>query len=145
MRFWDSSALVPLCVEEPATKPLLALARAGDPMIVWWASLTECDSALARLERDGALSRDGVDAAFRRLDVLKRAWIEIEPRDEIREIARRLLRLHPLRAADATQLAAAHLAAERRPATLEVVTLDDRLHAAAAKEGFLIADVPESS
>jgi predicted nucleic acid-binding protein len=143
MRFWDSSAIVPLCVEEPATRPLVALARRGEPMMVWWASLIECDSALARLEREGALSAGGADAAFRRLDALKRAWIEIEPRDEIREIARRLLRLHPLRAADAMQLGAAHLAAERRPATLEIVTLDERLQVAAAKEGFQITAVPD--
>ncbi|MGH9222090.1 MAG: hypothetical protein ACRD1W_22465, partial [Vicinamibacterales bacterium] len=67
--------------------------------------------------------------------------IEIEPRDEIRELARRLLRVHPLRTADAMQLGAAHLAAERRPATLELVTLDDRLRAAAVKEGFILTEV----
>ena len=140
MRFWDSSALVPLCVDEPASRALLALAR-DDEMAVWWASVVECDSALARLERDGALAPVDANAAFRRLDVLKRAWVEVEPRDEIRELARRLLRVHPLRAADAMQLGAAHLAAERRPATLEIVTLDDRLRAAATKEGFILTEV----
>lgn len=141
MKFWDSSALVPLCVEERATRPLLALAREDAEILVWWASAAECDSALARLERDGALGAADADAAFRRLDVLKRSWIEIEPRDEIRELARRLLRVHPLRAGDAMQLGAAHLAAERRPATLELVTLDDRLRAAAVKEGFMLTEV----
>jgi hypothetical protein len=38
--------------------------------------------------------------------------------------------------ADAIQLASATLAAERRPPTVAVVTLDDRLKAAAAREGF---------
>jgi predicted nucleic acid-binding protein len=142
MKFWDSSALVPLCVDERATRPLLTIARTGGPMTVWWGSLVECDSALARLERDGALTGADADTAFRRLDVLKRSWMEIEPRDEIRELARRLLRVHALRAADALQLGAAHLAAERRPATLEIVTLDDRLRAAAAKEGFILSEVP---
>ena len=141
MKFWDSSALVPLCVDERATRPLVTLAREDDELLVWWASVVECDSALARLERDGALSGADADAAFRRLDLLKRSWVEIEPRDEIRELARRLLRVHPLRAADAMQLGAAYLAAERRPATLEMVTLDDRLRAAAAKEGFILTEV----
>jgi predicted nucleic acid-binding protein len=141
MRFWDSSALVPLCVDEGATKPLLSLARDGNDMLVWWASLVECDSAIARLERDRALPMADADAAFRRLDTLKRAWVEIEPRDELREIARRMLRVHQLRAADAMQLAAAYVAAERRPATLQIVTLDDRLQAAAIKEGFVITPV----
>ena len=80
------------------------------------------------------------DAAesFSRLDALAPSWMQIDPSDEIRESARRLLRVHPLRAADALQLAAALVAAERRPSTLAFVTCDGRLHDAAAKEGFLI-------
>lgn len=138
MKFWDSSALVPLCVDERGSRALASLARQDPEIVVWWASLVECDSALARLERDDALTRAGATAAFRRLDVLKRAWIEIEPRDEIREVSRRLLRVHSLRAADALQLGAAYLAAERRPSTLEIVTLDDRLGHAATREGFAV-------
>jgi hypothetical protein len=40
-------------------------------------------------------------------------------------------------------LAAAFAAAERRPASLEMVTLDDRLANAARKEGFALLDVTE--
>ena len=141
MRFWDSSALVRLCVDETSTRPLLALARDDRDMLVWWTSVVECDSAIARLERDRVLSGPDTEAAFRRLETLQRAWVEVEPRDEMREIARRMLRVHQLRAADALQLAAAYLAAERRPATLELVTLDDRLQVAAAKEGFALTPV----
>jgi hypothetical protein len=54
------------------------------------------------------------------------------------------LRVHPLRAADALQLAAAFIAAERRPSSLELVTLDDRLAVAARKEGFAVIEVPSS-
>ena len=63
---------------------------------------------------------------------------EVARAHSIREVARRLLRVHPLRAADALQLAAAYIIAERRPPTLAVVTLDDRVAAAGAKEGFLV-------
>jgi predicted nucleic acid-binding protein len=66
----------------------------------------------------------------------------VDPSDAIREAAVRFLRVHPLRAADALQLAAAFLAAERRPSSLEMVTLDDRLAAAARKEGFALIEVP---
>ena len=51
------------------------------------------------------------------------------------------LRVHPLRAADALQLAAAFVAAERRPASLQVVTLDERLADAMRKEGFALVDI----
>jgi predicted nucleic acid-binding protein len=69
------------------------------------------------------------------------SWMQIDPSDEIRESARRFLRVHTLRAADALQPAAAFVAAERRPPPLTLVTCDDRLRDAAGKEGFLLDDV----
>lgn len=136
MRFWDSSALVPLLVGEEATERMLALYRQDPEVVAGWTTPVECASAIARLERQGDLAPATATEAFERLDALAPSWIEVEPRDEVREIARRLLRVHPLRAADALQLAAAILAAERRPATLDFVTLDDRLADAARREGF---------
>ena len=56
---------------------------------------------------------------------------------EVKETARRLLRVHPIGAADALQLAAAFVLAERRPSTLDFVCLDDRLTRAARREGFV--------
>jgi predicted nucleic acid-binding protein len=139
VRFWDSSAIVPLLVAEPATDVLLARLREDPEVGVWWATSVECASAIARLEREGAEEGE-VTAALARLDQLARAWVEVEPHDEIRELARRLLRVHALRAADALQLAAAYICAERRPSTLEFITLDDRLRAVARKEGFAVLD-----
>ena len=136
MRFWDSSAIVPLLVYEDATDAALARVREDPQIAVWWGTPVECASALARLERDGAPA-DRVAEAFTRLDSLAGAWIEVEPHDDVRAVARRLLRVHPLRAADALQLAAAYIVAEGRPATLEVLTLDDRVRHAALKEGFI--------
>jgi predicted nucleic acid-binding protein len=142
LKFWDASAIVPLLLLEPTTRSAQALV-AGDPVVlVWWATEVECASAIARLERDGALEEGAVRQAFDRLRQLAAAWHEVDPSDAIREAAVRFLRVHPLRAADATQLAAAFVAAERRPSTLEVVTLDDRLALAARKEGFVVIDVP---
>ena len=82
------------------------------------------------------LDREGAQLAFDRLSQLADGWHEIEPSEIVRENAVRFLRVHPLRAADALQLAAAFLAAERRPSSLAVVTLDERLADAARKEGF---------
>jgi hypothetical protein len=45
-------------------------------------------------------------------------------------------RFHPLRSADSMQLAAAIIAAEREPATLDLASLDDRLSDAGSREGF---------
>lgn len=87
----------------------------------------------ARLERDSALDDAAVTQAFHRLRHLSHTWHEVDPSDPIREAAVRFLRVHPLHAADALQLAAAFIAAERRPSSLEIVTLDDRLAAAGPK------------
>jgi predicted nucleic acid-binding protein len=139
MTFWDSSALVPLLAYEDATERMRAHYLADPEVAVWWATRVECASAIARVERDGGFDPSGATEAFRRLDALAPGWIEIEPIHEVREVARRYLRVHSLRAADAQQLAAAFVAAERRPPTLTIVTLDDRLRAAAEKEGFVLA------
>ena len=138
MKFWDASAIVPLLIAEPASRRLQALAAKDPAMLVWWGSQVECVSALARIERDGALTADAIALALERLDALEMSWHEIDPSDSIREAAIRFLRVHPLRSADALQLAAAFLGAERRPASLQIVTLDDRLSSAARKEGFAI-------
>ena len=138
MRFWDSSALMPVLAAEATTPAIRALYLQDLEVVVWWATPVECASALARLERDGALTSDGAAQAFSRLDALVASWLQVDPSDEIRETARRLLRVHPLRAADALQLAAAFVAAERRPPTMAFVTLDDRLRVAAGREGFVL-------
>ena len=138
MRFWDSSALVPLCIHEPTSATLGRLLKEDPEVAVWWATPVECASALARLEREGSLDAATAAVAFDRLDRLSASWFHVEPIDEIREIARRLLRVHTLRAADALQLAAAYIVAERRPPTITLLTLDDRVADAGAKEGFVI-------
>jgi uncharacterized protein len=141
VKFWDASAIVPLLIAEAATRRLQALA-AGDPdILVWWGSQVECVSALARLERDGAVDPPAAVLAFDRLKQLAPGWHEVDPSDIVREVAARFLRVHPLRAADALQLAAAFIAAEQRPASLEMITLDERLASAAQKEGFAVIDI----
>jgi predicted nucleic acid-binding protein len=138
VKFWDASAVVPLLLDEDTSDVAGALRR-GDPiMVVAWVTLVECASAIARAEHEQMIDRHEAAAAFTRLDDLSRVWMEVEPTTDLRDIARRLLRAYRLRAGDAIQLASATLAAERRPATLELVTLDDRLETAALKEGFMV-------
>jgi uncharacterized protein len=141
MKFWDASAIVPLLVAEKTTGRLQALAQRDPDMLAWWGSAVECASALARLERDAALDAKAAELAFQRLALIADAWHEVEPGELVRENAIRFLRVHLLRAADALQIAAAFVAAERRPASLQVVTLDDRLADAMRKEGFALIDI----
>lgn len=141
MKFWDSSAIVPLLLAEPTTRAMQTIVAKDSTMLVWWATEVECASALARLEREDALEDAATRLAFDRLRQLASGWHEIDPSDAIREAAVRFLRVHVLQAGDALQLAAAFVAAERRPPSLEVVTLDERLAGAARKEGFDVIEV----
>lgn len=140
MRFWDASAILPLLAEEPIDAnphDTLMSALDEDPvMLVWWASSTECTSALARRRREESLDDAAIRQAEARLRLLAGGWHEILPTRVLRNLAERMLRVHPLRAADALQLAAAVVAAEQDPASLPFVSLDERLNAAAAREGF---------
>ncbi|MBI5771415.1 MAG: type II toxin-antitoxin system VapC family toxin [Verrucomicrobia bacterium] len=138
MRFWDSSAVVPLLVAEPATAAREKQLQADSAMLVWWGTPVECASAVQRLVRDGALRAEDATAAEARLRQLERGWIEIEPTQAVRRQAERLLRLHPLRTADALQLAAALVVCHHEPATLTFVSADEQLAVAARREGFPI-------
>lgn len=141
MNFWDTSAIVPLLVEEASSRPLRSLLATDDRMFVWWGAEIECVSALARREREGQLHPQAMIETLERLKKLSQTWVEIEAGDEVREAAVRLLRVHTLRAADALQLAAAFFAAEQRPSSLTMVTLDRRLANAARMEGFGVIDL----
>ena len=136
MKFWDSSAVIPLLLVEPAREGLLALLERDPVMLAWWGTRVECTAAVARREREGALAVAEAGVALGRLLSLAAAWQEILPVESIRVTAQRLLRVHPLRAADSLQLAAAIIAAGHEPATLEFVSLDARLNEAASREGF---------
>ena len=136
MRFWDSSALVPLLVLEDTSQAIQAALETDPDVILWWGTPIECASALGRRERDGDVSVEGTSAALARLDALRSAWVEVQPVDRVRATAVRLVRTHPLRAADALQLAAAIAAAEEHPDTLPFVTLDAHLADAASRERF---------
>jgi predicted nucleic acid-binding protein len=145
VRFWDSSAILPLLVGEAKTDAMKAIAEDDPVMLVWWAMQIECVSAISRLERQGDLTSEATREALERLDALAEGWNEVQPVEATRRAARRLLRVHSLRAADALQLAAAVVAAEGHAPSLEIVTLDDRLTEAAQREGFVVLGDPASA
>lgn len=77
------------------------------------------------------------------LDLVFQRGDEVPPSDAIRERARRLIALHPLRAADALQLAAALDWCGGNTRGESFVCLDDRLRGAATLEGFRVLPYSE--
>jgi uncharacterized protein len=141
VRFWDSSALVALVLDEPASDDMRRLVQEDAGAVVWMLSSVEVLSALARLERSadgladlvGSIRRDALDRV--------RRCHQVTLADAVRQRAERLVSVHALSGADALQLAAALVVSRERPETLEFVTLDKVLARAARLEGFTVVGV----
>jgi uncharacterized protein len=138
MKFWDSSAIIPLCLSEPATQQIQGILKTDEDIIVWWATRTECASALERRRREGVLPSDTLQKAGAILATLSSNWSEVLPSELVRQRAERLLSVHALRAADALQLAAALIWAEETPRGLDIICLDHNLREGSSKEGFTV-------
>lgn len=139
MRFWDTSAIVCLCVIEPRSPAVRSLIGEDPGIVVWWATRTESVSALMRQVRANRLSAEDERRARQVLLSLAGAWTEVQPSETVREAAERLLAVHDLGAADAFQLSAALLWCQRRPSGMHFVTFDARVRHAAYREGFAVA------
>lgn len=138
MRFWDSSAVVPLLVEQAASTRVAGWAAEDHGVVIWTLTPVEVLSAFRRLLRDGALDEEAARAAEGRMDELARVCHLVADVEAVKRLAARLLRLHTLRTFDALQLAAALHWAEGHPEGRTLHTLDARLAAAARREGFLV-------
>lgn len=136
MRFWDTSALIPLIVAERETGRVEGWLRADPVVVVWMLTRVELLSALARRRRAEPPASRRLLAARREVLTAWERWSEVTAVDAVRRHAERLVEAHPLRAADALQIGAALVAAEDERAALEFVTLDHRQAAAAEQEGF---------
>ncbi len=148
--FLDSSALVKRYVAETGTAWIQRVTdlSTGNQLIIARITWVEVTSALARREREGALSSDavsrGIDTFRYDLDV---QYQVVEFDRALAEAAGRLVIKHPLRAYDAVQLASAQrvqvaFAGLEAPPFI-FLTADDRLLATARAEG-LSADNPNS-
>ena len=138
MRFWDTSALLPLVVAERETARAERWLREDAGVLVWTLTRVELLSALARRRRQEPGAARRLLAARRELLAAWERWSEVTAVDLVRRHAERLVESHPLRAADALQLGAALVAAEDDPAGLDFVTLDRQQALAAEHEGFRV-------
>jgi predicted nucleic acid-binding protein len=133
--FWDTSALVPLCIRQRITPKVVALYNTYE-VVVWWATPVEIASALARLLRMQQISPSDCVKARKLAQTLADSWSVIQPSDALRSKAVRLVDRHDLRAADALQLVAALEWCEDAPQGRLFLTADERLREAALLSGF---------
>lgn len=142
MRFWDSSALVPLLVVERGTSVAARWLREDPRVMVWTLTRVELLSALARRRRIDASYAPAIAAARRDVFEIWERWSEITAVDVVRRHAERLVESHPIKAGDALQLGAALVAVEQNPELYEFVTLDENQATAAEREGLRVLTWP---
>ena len=134
--FFDTSAMVPLCVAQPTSQKARQAYHDFSKHVVAWATLIEATGAIYRAVRLGGLSESDAGRALDRLAQLEKRWTEIVASDRVRDIALDALRTHDLRAADAVQLASALIWCRQRPQRRSFVCFDQRLAAAGRAAGF---------
>ncbi len=137
MKYWDTSALLPLLIDEKQTRAVKSAYEEDPAQTVWCLTEVEIGAALSRRLREG-LPNDRAERVREDWRTLASQWRPIASVDPVRSRALRLVQTHPLRAADALQLAAALVACGERPEALPFVCLDDRLRDAARREGFSV-------
>ena len=138
MRYWDTSALVPLLVAEAESEVVRSWLGEDSVIATWAWTRLEIASAVERRTREGDLSREQRRAIMSRLDGFSATWHEVVEVLAVRSRATSVLARHPLRAADATQLGAALHVQDQLGAPLQFVSLNQRLTEAAEREGLAL-------
>lgn len=138
MRFWDSSAIVPLLVFEKETQECIRALRSYQEVMVWTMSKVEVFSALCKRFREGSLKEIDFDSAKKRMNEFSDMAFEVISVAKVKERALRLLQVHTLRTADALQLAAVLVATREDTLKLQIMSFDERLTQAAKREGFIV-------
>jgi uncharacterized protein len=136
--FWDTSAIIPLCVQQSATNNFRNQWRKSSRVVIWWGTTVEVHSTLSRLYRENYIDTKGLEFAMTRFEAMRNQWNEITPSEKVREIAETLPDAHNLRALDSFQLAAALIWCNEKPRGRVFVCDDIKLSEAAKKAGFTV-------
>ena len=136
MKFWDTSAIIPLFINEELTSTAKSYLEQDKQMMIWWGTSIEVYSTVSRLEREGVLSEQEQESVISCFRELEETSIEIHPQDSIKKTAKRLVRNHAIKTLDALQLASCIFA--NNEFTVKMVTFDERLRRIAQKEGISV-------
>ena len=138
MKFWDTSAIIPLIINQGYSSETKEILNIDPRMIVFWGTIIECHSALSRLRRENSLNIEQYRDSLKLLDFLCHSWTEILPGNLLREQSVRVISIHGLKTLDSLQLASALVWTNKNPEGSSFVSLDRQLRRAAEKEGFIV-------
>lgn len=138
MTFWDTSAVLTLITAQSGSSELEMILKNDPGMVVWWGTRVEAVSGVCRLRREGEIDEKTQSVLLANLETVTTDADQIEPTEQVRSAAVRVLRIHSVRAGDALQLAAALVWTDHSPKGIAFVCLDKRLRNAAECEGFKV-------
>lgn len=125
-------------MREPASSKVEPLLQRDPEMAFWWGAPLEWWEALLAAQRRQTISAADLQKAREVLDHLRARGFEVQPTEDLRARALRLLAVHPLQATDALELAAALIWCRERTQGAGFVSLHPPLRLAAAMEGFRV-------
>ena len=125
-------------MREPASEKVEPLLQRDPEMAFWWGAPLESWEALLAAQRRQTISAADLQKAREVLDHLRARGFEVQPTEDLRARALRLLAVHPLKAAEALELAAALIWCRERTQGAGFVSLHPPLRLAAAMEGFRV-------
>lgn len=134
--FWDTSAVVPLCVMQAATPSARRIHRDVSIKTIWWGTAVEIRSSFARLRRTGELEDKDFEIAVNKWLAISKRGRKIPPSQRVLDLAATMPDRHALRALDAFQLAAALIWCGERPRNRPFICADKRLGDVARDAGF---------
>lgn len=140
MRFWDTSALVPLITKEDQTPRMQQVIASDRNMAVSFITPVELTSTIWR--RGRRYDQTSFRRSLFKIAELESNWTLLDEHEPTIKLARQLITKHVLRTGDAIQLAAALLLVADHPEDLPFVSLDHDLSRAAREEGFPVVGAP---
>jgi uncharacterized protein len=134
--YFDTSAVIPLIIEEPSTPVCQRLWNDATRIASVRLLYAEASAALARAHRMARLTTTQLDEAMAALDDIVAELDQVEVNDQLVRTAGALARTHGLRGYDAVHLGAGMYISDSE---VVFVTGDSSLAAAAQAQGFAVS------
>ena len=134
MTYLDTSALIKRFVLERGSPLIQRIVTRGGPVATAKIAYAEVYAGLMRKRRDGHLSPRQYTQVCRQFERDWRAYVRVDLRDEVLQLARDLIQRHPLRGFDAIHLASALSLKRGLGEDITFAAADQRLLTAAEAE-----------
>lgn len=137
MNYFDTSALVKAFLVEKGTERAKHLLLKDDLAVTATITYAEMYSGFSRKRREGGLSVSQFQGICREFEMYWPTCVHVELTSDILELARDLMKRHPLRAFDAIHVGSAIQLKQEMAESVTIIGADERLLQAAKAEDLV--------